>query len=190
MKSAPLTSRLLARKGAAAPSRLGDAPLARDVDHRDDLSDIADHLALLPAIEDSDALLRLAPPRPAVAELSAPDLDRLATDAVPSTRSNTKQRSPRAVEIAAEAELKRDRTGRVRLSVRLDPQRHFKLRLIAAHRRLHIQDALTDAIDAYVSHAVDDGAAKSCACLHPKADDATSATDGRRIRPLARSKRN
>ena len=48
------------------------------------------------------------------------------------------------------AGLKRDRFGRVRVSLRLDPHRHLRLRLLAAHSRMSQQQTLIAALDAYL----------------------------------------
>lgn len=57
---------------------------------------------------------------------------------------------------------------RVKLSVRLDPTRHLKLKLTAAHMHDSVQSVLIDALDAYldqISPALTDG---RCTCLRRK----------------------
>jgi hypothetical protein len=63
------------------------------------------------------------------------------------------------------APLVRDHFGRVRLSLRLDPHRHLRLKLLAAHSHRSIQETLIDALDIYLaeqSQSIRDG---SCTCL-------------------------
>lgn len=60
---------------------------------------------------------------------------------------------------------KRDHLGRVRLSLRLDPQRHRRLKLLSTHTRRSIQDTLIAALDFYLAdqgRSVMEGA---CTCL-------------------------
>jgi hypothetical protein len=54
---------------------------------------------------------------------------------------------------------------RTRISLRLDPDRHLKLKLSAAHLHKNLQDVLIAALDSYLDRigpTVKDG---SCACL-------------------------
>ena len=52
---------------------------------------------------------------------------------------------------AAADGVRRDRHGRARISLRLDPARHRRLRLASVHLDASIQDILTAALDAYLS---------------------------------------
>ncbi len=64
-----------------------------------------------------------------------------------------------------DAPLVRDHFGRVRLSLRLDPHRHLRLKLLTAHSHRSIQETLIDALDAYLvdqGQSIRDG---SCTCL-------------------------
>jgi hypothetical protein len=64
-----------------------------------------------------------------------------------------------------DAPLVRDHFGRVRLSLRLDPHRHLRLKLLAAHSHRSIQETLIDALDTYLvdqSQSIRDG---NCTCL-------------------------
>ena len=64
-----------------------------------------------------------------------------------------------------DAPLVRDHFGRVRLSLRLDPHRHLRLKLLAAHSHRSIQETLIDALDTYLAdqgQSIRDG---SCTCL-------------------------
>jgi hypothetical protein len=70
------------------------------------------------------------------------------------------------------SDLKCDKFGRVRISLRLDPQRHLRLRLLAAHSEMSLQEALIAALDAYLGEEAQN---LPCACLHdagrPSPDD-------------------
>ncbi len=59
--------------------------------------------------------------------------------------------------------LKSDKFGRVRICLRLDPERHLRLRLLAAHGCLSLQEALIAALDAYLG---EEARNLSCECLH------------------------
>jgi hypothetical protein len=71
--------------------------------------------------------------------------------------------------------LKCDKFGRVRISLRLDPQRHLRLRLLAAHSEMSLQEALIAALDAYLGEEAQN---LPCACLHD-AGGPSSDEDGR-----------
>ena len=45
---------------------------------------------------------------------------------------------------------RRDQAGRVRVTMRVDSERHFRLKLVAAHLNQSTQDILTAALDAYL----------------------------------------
>jgi hypothetical protein len=61
--------------------------------------------------------------------------------------------------------LVRDHHGRVRLSLRLDPHRHLRLKLLAAHSHRSIQEILIHALDAYMEDQGQSMVDGSCACL-------------------------
>lgn len=63
---------------------------------------------------------------------------------------------------AVEAKLRRDREGRVRISLRLEPERHRQLRLASVHLEASLQDILTQALDAYLSGLGLDGVEPPC----------------------------
>lgn len=58
--------------------------------------------------------------------------------------------------------------GRARVSVRLDRERHLKLRLTAAHLRRTLQDVITDALDRYLEQLGPEVLRTDCACLGMK----------------------
>jgi hypothetical protein len=67
-------------------------------------------------------------------------------------------------------ELKRDKFGRVRLSVRLDPHRHLSLKLLSAHHRMSLQETLIAALDAYLGDEVGSVKSGRCDCLRQPAE--------------------
>ena len=71
---------------------------------------------------------------------------------------------PRAPDGAGKA-LRQDPLGRVRVSLRLDRERHLRLRLLAAHTRRTIQETLLAALDAHLADHGPDILGGHCACL-------------------------
>lgn len=55
--------------------------------------------------------------------------------------------------------------GRVRVSVRLDRERHLKLKLTAAHLDNSLQDIMIDALDRYLEQLGPEVLRNDCACL-------------------------
>jgi hypothetical protein len=56
-------------------------------------------------------------------------------------------------------------TGSVRISVRMDRDRHRKLRILAAQRGVSLQQAMIQAIDGLVATSAVQSDGTSCACL-------------------------
>ena len=50
----------------------------------------------------------------------------------------------------ADATPRRDKSDRVRVTMRIDPERHFRLKLVAAHLNQSTQDVLSTALDCYL----------------------------------------
>jgi len=57
---------------------------------------------------------------------------------------------------------------RARVSVRLDRDRHFKLKLTAAHLDRSLQDVLIDALDSYLEQIGPEVLRNDCACLRAR----------------------
>ena len=137
MKAAPLTSLLLARKGDARP-------------------------ALAPA-KDAVAPLVAAAPRAEASSLATAMRPSHEGPALPV--ANGERPAP-----AFRVWTGFDGGGpggsdAVRLSVRMDRDRHRKLRILAAQRGLSLQKALIRAIDDLVSTSVAQADGGNCACL-------------------------
>ena len=143
MKAAQLSSSLLMRKGSASPK-----------------PDRTPHAAPpSQALEQDTSELRASGKAPEREAAGAPPPRVAAVD--------TASRGPGTVRPVRDrdAPLVRDHFGRVRLSLRLDPHRHVRLKLLAAHSHRSIQETLIDALDA---HLVDQGRSirdGSCTCL-------------------------
>ncbi len=54
---------------------------------------------------------------------------------------------------------------RARLTLRLEPDRHLKIRLAAAHMNLSLQDIMTDALDRYLAEIKPPNLNGACNCL-------------------------
>ncbi len=54
---------------------------------------------------------------------------------------------------------------KARVTLRLDPERHLKLKLAAAHSRMSIQAMVTAAVDTYLDRSAPNLCNGSCACL-------------------------
>ena len=55
--------------------------------------------------------------------------------------------------------------GRAKLTMRLDRERHFRLKLVAAHLKRSSQEVLTQALDAYLDQLAPAMMNGGCACL-------------------------
>jgi hypothetical protein len=139
-KASPLTSALLARKGAAAPSFL---------------TQVHPPLGALPAAASHQ--------RPYAAAKHANDENEAA---------NCGACAPDAD--AGQSTVARDHHGRIKLSFRLDQDRHLRLKLAAAHTDRHIQDILTAALDRYLTDLAPAVKSGGCTCYpkvsHPSDD--------------------
>lgn len=96
---------------------------------------------------------------------------KLAGTAAPLHRADLPQSWSRPAETAAAAPAPAiarpalDPQGRARVSLRLDPERHLRLKLASAHLGCSIQELLTGALDRYLEVRAPDIAHGSCACL-------------------------
>ena len=77
------------------------------------------------------------------------------------------------------AELKRDKFERVRVSLRLDPHRHLRLRLLSAHNGTSLQETLIAALDAYLGDEARSANGGNCECLQEPADGRAPAPGAR-----------
>lgn len=163
---AMLTSGLLARKGAAIPASLGLAPFPSAGPAQPATPPQPAPTASLRATAPAPASPRIeswpplpfpglrAAPRPTP---DAPAPEAKAKDAPPAASADT--RMAEALDaLPADGKL-------AKVSLRLDPARHLKLRLAAAHQRRSGQQILLAALDAYVEAIVPAVMDGDCACL-------------------------
>lgn len=61
--------------------------------------------------------------------------------------------------------LRKDTMGRVRMSIRLDPEDHLALKLLAAHSRKSSQNILEEALREYADRHAEEILPQSCNCL-------------------------
>jgi hypothetical protein len=73
---------------------------------------------------------------------------------------------------AVHTNVARDHHGRIKLSFRLDQDRHLRLKLAAAHTDRHIQDILTAALDRYLTDLAPAVKSGGCTC-YPKVSHPT-----------------
>jgi len=62
---------------------------------------------------------------------------------------------------------------RIRLSLRLDPERHLRLKLASVHSRKSAQQILTDALDLYLTQLASTVSGGQCACMMKAAREGT-----------------
>ena len=74
---------------------------------------------------------------------------------------------------------KRDTLGRVRVSLRLDPHRHLRLRLVSAYNRMSQQETLIAALDAYLGEELQREIGGDRACLQTPVQSREPAPDAR-----------
>lgn len=153
---AQLDAGLLVRKGAALPAGYRAAAAA----------------AIAPVPTRSS--VETTAPTPAPTQQAAPA-------ATTPSAAQTSQQAPkpaaknadagRATDKAPQKRTGSDRPGsnrpgeRARISIRLDHDRHLRLRIAAAHLDRSLQDIMTDALDRYLDEAAPDVAGGNCECL-------------------------
>jgi hypothetical protein len=96
------------------------------------------------------------------------------------SRPNNTARVPKSGSTAA-AEGRNGPAQRARLTLRLDPDRHLKIRLAAAHMDLSLQDIITDALDRYLAEIKPPNLNGACNCLtgpDPAGAGKTTKSDG------------
>ncbi|MCR9212480.1 MAG: hypothetical protein NXI13_02080 [Proteobacteria bacterium] len=75
----------------------------------------------------------------------------------------------RVEEIATEvSKLKKDKLGRIRISVRMAPKDHLQLKLIAAHTQMSAQAIFETALEEYVANHGTELLPESCSCVLDK----------------------
>lgn len=64
--------------------------------------------------------------------------------------------------------MRRDKLGRVRMSIRMTPEQHLNLKLISAHSRKSAQVIMEEALSEYVSRHGDALVPGACVCVQDK----------------------
>lgn len=64
--------------------------------------------------------------------------------------------------------MKKDRLGRVRMSIRMTPEQHLKLKLLSAHSKMSAQTIIETALDEYVQRNNSELIPSNCACVQDK----------------------
>ncbi len=142
MKAAFLTSSLIANKGTARPSAAITKPFELISDNR------------------STASMR----RPELTkEAPSPVLSRVVEKVEPKPSLVKENHQPIQLE-----KLKQDRLGRVKMSVRMTPDRHLKLKILSAYTRKSAQALITEALDKFMADYAVNTLNGQCACLNEK----------------------
>ncbi|GAB4151014.1 MAG: hypothetical protein Tsb0016_22980 [Sphingomonadales bacterium] len=154
--AASLTSALLARKGAASPARTnsgGYDALAQDLAHDLAANRPVRHQAAAAPVAGTYAA-------PAVIDTAAA----VAAEDAPSPQDAAMVEAPPAPEKPVKPRAASGSRGKAAMTVRLDAERHFKLRLLSAHINRSSQQILIDALDQYLSQHGADISPHMCAC--------------------------
>jgi len=132
MKAASLTARLLSPKGRAMPAALIDQIVGEPRPARGDTRDPE-----LPRRELPESLPQppAAPPMAAIAPVVV---------------------LPLPASVIEEARHVVEHAHRKKLSLRLEPMRHFRLKLVSYHLGLTAQELMTRALDQYIDHVAPD----------------------------------
>lgn len=93
----------------------------------------------------------------------------LAVQGESASASHPTERTLRLVEMNCPSESE----PRSRITLRLDKERHLRLRLTAAHLQTHLQTILTDALDRYLDQIGPEVLPNKCACLAVRNDGKT-----------------
>ena len=148
--AASLTGSLLARKGAAYPAAYSAPSTAPDSAPADSDSESQPQRAY-----NDPRVIASAPPQPA-AEPSPQDPQlqdgRFVSDSPHSVEPETAAPASLPVEASQDGlsiPQVMDKMGRVRLSVRLDPDRYLRVKMASARTRWSAQDIVIEALDRY-----------------------------------------
>ncbi|MDH3228383.1 MAG: hypothetical protein OEN55_01200 [Alphaproteobacteria bacterium] len=172
--AASLTGSLLARKGAAYPaaySAPSAAPSATPADSDDKTQPQRAY--------NDPRVIASAPPQPAAPSTQDPQLQdgRLVSDSSPhSVEPEAGDAAPLPLGASEEGlsiPQVMDKMGRVRLSVRLDPDRYLRVKMASARTRWSAQDIVIAALDRYLGGSASGNSTTSAS----DADDADDADD-------------
>jgi hypothetical protein len=147
--AASLTGSLLARKGAAYPAAYSAPSAAPSEPPADSDSESQPQRAY-----NDPRVIASAPPQPAAPAAEGPQLQdgRFASDSPDSVAPDKAAPAPLPAEAGEDAlsiPQAMDKMGRVRLSVRLDPDRYLRVKMASARTRWSAQDIVIEALDRY-----------------------------------------
>ena len=154
--AASLTGSLLARKGAAYPaaySAPSTAPSAAPAE--------TDGEAQPQRAYNDPRVIASAPPQPPAPAADGPQLQdgRFVSESKGGAERATAAPAPAPAEAGEEGlsiPQAMDKMGRVRLSVRLDPDRYLRVKMASARTRWSAQDIVIEALDRYFGDASGD----------------------------------
>ena len=171
MKAAFLSSSLISSKGSAAPATRSQPP--------QDL--LARRVAVSKPVSAQDSNRASVSPQTDQMRSSSPTASSLGVKAPQMLHDGPKQvttgdttRTPiKRKPVASTADsyrreqrkLRKDKMGRVRMSIRLDPEDHLALKLLAAHSRKSSQNILEEALREYSDRHAEEILPQSCNCL-------------------------
>ncbi|GLQ07425.1 hypothetical protein [Sneathiella chinensis] len=168
MKAAFLSSSLISAKGRAAPATPVMSPesvLARAAGLRKPVTSPALQSPVQGATPVARDQGRTTRP---VAASRQPEAPRPAPVSEPAAKPEAHDN--REVELLARKtrKLKRDTLGRVRLGIRMTPEQHLQLKVIAAHAHMSVQTLMEQALDEFIDNHGDELAPSACACVREK----------------------
>lgn len=165
MKAAFLSSSLISPKGSAGPATKTALPgeLLAKSRRAEKIYKGEEPKQKKPHIQSNSAAQSLERPLPQQTPMATPD--------VAPARAHKVLNEP-SLETDAIAQItqkmRRDKLGRVRMSIRMTPEQHLNLKLISAHSRKSAQVIMEEALSEYVSRHGDALVPGACVCVQDK----------------------
>ena len=150
MKAAFLSSSLISSKGSAAPATRSQPP--------QDLLARRTPISKPNPMTNPVGIQTTQVPHEGAKQAVASDLPRTPVRRKPVASTADSYRR-------AQKKLRKDKMGRVRMSIRLDPEDHLALKLLAAHSRKSSQNILEEALREYSDRHAEEILPQSCNCL-------------------------
>ncbi|GEM_PF-3260881 len=161
MKAAFLSSSLISSKGSAGPATKSLPPgeLLEKSKRAERIFNRSETPQPQPRPQEAMQAPALAPTRPHFDEPAEEPVTARAHDLV---------RQEVLIQKEATDQLRRDKLGRVRMSIRMSPEQHLQLKLIAAHTRKSAQTIMDEALSEYVDNHGEELIPAACACIRNK----------------------
>ena len=160
MKAAFLSGSLISSKGSATPATRSKAASELLAAHK--RQHLPQETSERPVQAHVEREVQMTPPKVSarpVAQASEPEITvRQPIRQKPTVDSADKYK-------AEQKKLKKDKLGRVRMSVRLAPDDHLTLKLLSTHARKSSQFILEEALREYVENHGDEILPQTCNCL-------------------------